>query len=177
MDIRGGTLEDVGAVLALLDGAVEWLVAQGRTGQWGTEPWSTQPALVERVTDRARRGELRVAVLEGEVAGALSVSETASDHVVPAGEPELYVNLLTTGRRFQGLGVGAALLAEARAEARRRGLPLLRVDCYAGDDRKLVAYYRSQGFAELAPFTVRRRDRPDWPGMLLAQRLDGRAAG
>jgi len=173
MDIRSGTLEDVEAVLALLDGAVEWLVAQGRTGQWGTEPWSTRPALVERVTERARRGELRVAELEGEVAGVLSVSETAAEYVAPAGEPELFVTLLTTGRRFKGRGVGAALLAEARAEALRRGLPLLRLDCYAGGDRKLVAYYRSQGFTEVGPFTVPQRGGPDWPGMLLAQRLDG----
>ncbi|QMU72912.1 GNAT family N-acetyltransferase [Streptacidiphilus sp. P02-A3a] len=172
MHIRRGTPEDVDAVLALLDGAVEWLVAQGRTGQWGTEPWSTQPAFTERVTGRAERGELRVAELDGQVAGALSVSETAAAYVTPAGEPELYVNLLATDRRHEGRGVGAALLDEARAEARRRGLPLLRVDCFAGDDQKLVGYYRSQGFAEVGPFTVRRAGLPDWPGMLLAQRLD-----
>ena len=172
MEIRKGTTQDVAAVLKVLDGTVEWLAAQGRTGQWGTEPWSTRPPLVERVTGRAERGELTVAVLDGQVAGALSVSETVPSYVDPADEPELYVNLLATERRFKGRGVGAVLLAEARAEALRRGLPLLRVDCYAGDDRKLVAYYRSQGFAEVAPFTVRQPDGSDWPGMLLAQRLD-----
>jgi hypothetical protein len=30
---RGGT-DDIPAILALLDGAVAWLAAQGRTGQW-----------------------------------------------------------------------------------------------------------------------------------------------
>ena len=172
MEIRRGTTEDVDAVLKLLDGAVEWLAAQGRTGQWGTEPWSTLPPLVGRIRGRAERGELRIAELDGEVAGALSVSEQPSDYVSPAGEPELYINLLVTERRFKGRGVGGALLAEARAEALRRGLPLLRVDCYGGDDQKLVAFYRSQGFTESEPFTVRQADGSDWPGMLLAQRLD-----
>jgi len=172
MDIRAGTPEDVGAVLKLLDGAVEWLVAQGRTAQWGAEPWSTQPSLVQRVVGRAERGELRIAELDGGVAGAVAVSEEAGDYVSPAGEPELYVSMMVTERRFKGRGVGAALLAEARAEALRRGLPLLRVDCYRGDDRKLVAFYRGQGFTEVGPFTVRLKDGRDWPGMLLAQRLD-----
>jgi GNAT superfamily N-acetyltransferase len=172
MDIRSGTPEDVDAVLKLLDGAVEWLVSLGRTGQWGTEPFSAKPGQAEQISGQAERGELRIAELDGEVAGALAVSEKRAAYVSPAGEPELYVNKLVTERRFKGRGVGAALLAEARAEARRRGLPLLRVDCYGGDDRKLVAFYRSQGFTEVGPFTVRMRDGSDWPGMLLAQRLD-----
>jgi GNAT superfamily N-acetyltransferase len=172
MEIRSGTPEDVPAVLQILDGAVAWLAAQGRTGQWGAEPWSARPKLVERVNSRAERGELIVAELDGEFAGAMTVSGTPAAYVAPADEPELYVGLLATERRLGGRGVGSALLAEARAEALRRGLPLLRVDCYAGDDGRLVAYYRSQGFAEVTPFTVRQDDGSLWPGMLLAQRLD-----
>lgn len=172
MNIRMGTPEDVDAVLAMLDGSVAWLAEQGRTGQWGTEPWSTRPVLVEKIAGRVERGELRVAELDGQVAGAVSVAETPQPYIEPADEPELYINLLVTERRLKGRGVGSALLAEARAEARRRGLPLLRVDCYGGDDQKLVGYYRSQGFTEVGPFTVKRPDLPDWPGMLLAQRLE-----
>jgi hypothetical protein len=44
---------------------------------------------------------------------------------------------------------------------------LLRVDCYAGDDRKLVAYYEGNGFTPTEPFTVEGR----WPGQVLARRL------
>ncbi|MFC1413863.1 GNAT family N-acetyltransferase [Streptacidiphilus sp. N1-12] len=158
-------------MLRILDGTVEWLVAQGRTAQWGTEPWSTRPALVGRAAGRIERGEARVAVLDGELAGVISLSGTPASYVRPADEPELYVTLLATERRLKNHGVGSALLDEARAEARRQGLGLLRVDCYAGDDGKLRAYYRSQGFTEVEPFTVSRKGEPDWPGMLLAQRL------
>jgi GNAT superfamily N-acetyltransferase len=172
MEIRLTESEDLYPVLKILDGTVEWLAAQGRTGQWGTEPWSTRPALVERMSGRIARGEARVAVLDGEIAGVVSVSGEAQPYVRPAGEPELYVNLLATERRLKGRRVGGALLDAARAEALRQGLRLLRVDCYAGDDGKLVAYYRSQGFQEVEPFAVSREGQPDWPGMLLAQRLD-----
>jgi GNAT superfamily N-acetyltransferase len=172
MEIRLGEPRDFGSVMAMFDSAVAWLAAQGRTGQWGAEPLSTGPRLRELTAGRIERGELRVAVLDGEVVGALSVSETCSEYVRAPAEPELFVNLLLTERRLKGSGIGAALLEEARAEARRRGLSLLRVDCYRGDDQKLVGYYRGQGFTEVEPFTIARGDgRPDWPGMLLAMRL------
>lgn len=172
MEIRQAGTEDLDPILAILDGTVAWLVAQGRTGQWGTQPWTAQPNLVEKMAGRIERGEARVAVLDGEVVGVLSVSDTSMPYVAPAEEPELYVNLLATDRRHKGRDLGGALLREALAEARRRGVGLVRVDCYAGDDGKLPAFYRGQGFAEVGPFGVKRDGRPDWPGMLLAQRVD-----
>ncbi|MGI5239588.1 hypothetical protein [Dactylosporangium sp. CA-139066] len=47
----------------------------------------------------------------------------------------------------------------------RRGLPLLRVDCYAGDDRALVAWYERQGLTPSETFTA-----GTWPGQVLEQR-------
>jgi GNAT superfamily N-acetyltransferase len=169
--------EDTPGVLRMLDGIVEWLVAQGRTQQWGTEPWTARPELVERVEGRIARRELRVAETvpsaegAGELLGVVSLSPTCGEYVSPPSEPELYVNLLATSRAAQGRGIGGLLLDEARAEARRRGVRLLRVDCYAGGDRKLAAWYLGQGFAEAETFVVKREGREDWPGMLLAEYL------
>ncbi|HTJ67402.1 MAG TPA: GNAT family N-acetyltransferase [Actinospica sp.] len=171
--IRMAEPSDAAAVLAMFDGIMHWLVAQGRMGQWGTELWSETPALVDRVVERIERRELRVAVDPdgGEVLGVVSLSEECGTYVSPPPEPELFINLLGTSRAAKGLNVGGLLLEEARAEARRRGLRLVRVDCYAGDDRKLNAWYVSQGFTEVGPFVVKREGRADWPGMLLAQYL------
>lgn len=170
---------DLAPVLGMFDGIMEWLVAQGRTAQWGTEPWSAQPQLAERVGERIERRELRVAVEDAaaapgdaEILGVVSLSEKCADYVSAPPEPELFVNLLGTSRRVKGSDVGGALLEEARAETRRRGLRLLRVDCFAGDDGKLRDWYLGQGFAAVEPFTVRRPGKPDWPGMLLAEYLD-----
>lgn len=178
MLIRIAEPADAAPVLRMFDGIMEWLVGQGRTGQWGTELWSTQPELVEKVEGRIRRGEMRVAVDEGEsgpgtVLGVVSLTEQCAGYVSPPPEPELFINLLGTSRAAKGRNVGGLLLAEARDEARRRGLRLVRVDCFAGEDGKLRAWYESQGFAPVETVVVRRAGLPDWPGVVLADYLDG----
>ena len=175
--IRIAEPEDAAAVLRMFDGIVEWLVAQGRTGQWGTDLWSETPALVERVDGYIGRRELWLAD-DGDgdgatqLLGVLAYSEKCSRYVSPPPEPELFINLLGTSRAAKGRNVGGLLLDEARAVARRRGLRLVRVDCYAGGDRKLNGWYVRQGFTEVGPFVVQRTGLEDWPGMLLAQYLE-----
>ena len=176
IEIRPAEAQDAAAVLRMFDGIMEWLVAQGRTGQWGTDSWSGRSELVERVVGRIERRELRVAeeTIDGsrEILGVISLAEDCASYVSAPPEPELFINLLGTSRAAKGRDVGGMLLDEARAEARRRGLRLVRVDCYAGGDRKLNSWYVSQGFTEVAPFTVQRPGREDWPGLLLQQYLD-----
>ncbi|MEO3750655.1 GNAT family N-acetyltransferase [Streptomyces sp. B6B3] len=166
MEIRKGGEGDLPVILGMLDGAVDWLVARGRTGQWGTEPWSARPRAVERVGEIVRSGTPWLAEIDGQPVGTITLSPEHSPYVAPPPEPEVYVHLLVTDRRHAGRGIGAALLAHAVAEARREGVGLLRVDCYAGDDGRLVEFYRGQGFEPTERFTV-----GDWPGQLLAQRV------
>lgn len=63
--------------------------------------------------------------------------------------------------------MGSALLAHAAEVTRQAGVSLLRVDCYAGDDGKLVAYYEGNGFTATEPYTTN----GDWPGQVLARRV------
>ncbi|MFG1905830.1 GNAT family N-acetyltransferase [Kribbella sp. NPDC048928] len=170
MRIRRAGQNDVPAVLALLDGATEWLVARGWTDQWGTSPHSTSPRRVEQITAFAADGGLWVGTLDDQVVGALAVG-AALDYVPPATEPELYVRLLVTDRASAGQNLGGTLLDHARELARAGGVRLLRVDCFAGGDQALVRYYERQGFTRDVEFAVPRVNAPDWPGQVLAQRL------
>ncbi|MEV6033984.1 GNAT family N-acetyltransferase [Nonomuraea sp. NPDC052116] len=163
--IRDGRDGDVPIVLSMFDSAVAWLTAQGRTGQWGSSPFTGNPRRTRQVTGWLELGGMRIAELDDHPAGCLVVGG-AHDYVTPATEPELYVQVLVTDRRYHGHGVGRALLDRAATEAAERGVGLLRVDCYAGDDGRLVAYYESCGFTRIAPFTV-----GEWPGMLLQRRI------
>ncbi|WP_190220082.1 GNAT family N-acetyltransferase [Streptomyces griseosporeus] len=165
--IRAGGPADIPAVLGLFDGAMEWLVAQGRTGQWGTEPWSTSQGTVDIVTHYLTKGQPFVAEAGGVPVGTLTLTEGPGPYLPPAGEPERYVHLLVTDRRLKGRGIGGALLAHAVAETRRAGVALLRVDCYAGDDRKLVAFYERNGFTPTETYT----GEDGWPGQVLARRV------
>ncbi|MGB2569100.1 GNAT family N-acetyltransferase [Micromonospora citrea] len=168
--IRPGALDDAATVLRLLDAATAWLVAQGRTGQWGTEAATTDPRRIAQAHEWAAGDGLYLAMRGDTAVGALVVG-AATAYVPPATEPELYVNLLVTDRAHAGHGIGARLLTYAAQLARERGLGLLRVDCYGGDDRALVRFYEGCGFTATDPFTVERPGRAPWPGQVLQRRL------
>jgi GNAT superfamily N-acetyltransferase len=169
LSVRRGVRADVDAVLALLDGATEWLVAQGRTDQWGTEAHSTNPHRVAQINGFVDDEGLWIAESDGRVVGALAVGEAMS-YVPPADEPELYVRLLVTDRESKGSGIGTELLDHARSLARGLGVDLLRVDCFAGGDGALIRYYEKQGFTRAETFGVPVSD-SEWPGQVLFQRL------
>ncbi len=168
MLVREAGPADVAAVVGMFDEAVEWLVARGSQGQWGTEPFSAFPERVERERRRVAEGKLWVAEEDGTVVGALGLDEEPTRYVEPVAERELYVHLLLTSRRHRGRGIGAALLAHARARAVERGIGLMRVDCWDGGDGRLAAYYRDQGFTPSHPFTVAPAG---WRGLVLTLRL------
>ncbi|WP_258574943.1 GNAT family N-acetyltransferase [Streptomyces shenzhenensis] len=169
--IRDGRAEDIPVVLGMFDSAVEWLVSQGRTRQWGTTPWSENPRAVEMVTRYFTGGSPYIAEYDGIPAATLTLTDSPGPYIAPVDEPERYIHILASDRRFKGTGVGAALLAHAAAETCRAGISLLRVDCYAGDDRKLVAFYERNGFTPAESFTADVPGDDSWPGQVLARRL------
>lgn len=169
--IRAGGPDDIPAILTMLDSSVEWLVSQGRTGQWGTKPLSESPKTVESVARYMDEGDVFIAEVDGVPAATLTLTDAAGaylSHLPQPGEPERYIHWLASDRRFKGHGVGSALLAHAVEETRRAGVSLLRVDCYAGSDGKLVRYYESNGFTRTEAFTLGEND---WPGQVLARRV------
>ncbi|MFJ3672075.1 GNAT family N-acetyltransferase [Streptomyces sp. NPDC090106] len=168
--IRNGTPDDIPAILGMLDSSVEWLVAQGRTGQWGTQPLSRNAGTVESVTRYLREDATFLAEADGVPVATLSLTDGPGAYLahLDPGEPERYIHWLASDRRYRGHGIGGALLAHAAEETRRAGVSLLRVDCYAGDDGKLVRYYEAEGFSRVEAFTVGERN---WPGQLLARRV------
>ncbi|SEO58292.1 GNAT family N-acetyltransferase [Amycolatopsis saalfeldensis] len=165
--VRSGADADADTLLGFFDEAVEWLVARGSSGQWGAEPWSAQPKRIEQARVLAADPGLRIAEVDGVAAGALIVAEECPEHVPKAGERELYIRLLITSRRFGGHGVGARLIEYALDEAKRRGIELVRVDCWAGGDGDLQRYYEGQGFKPTVRFDVN-----GWLGQVLEQRLN-----
>ena len=164
MKLRRGRPGDAGAVMALFDEAVAWLVSRGQTGQWGSEPLSANPRMVARVEAWSQGSGLWLAEVEGRVAGALVVG-SRPEHVHPVAEPELYVELLLSSRALAGRGIGAALLAHAAGlarEARRRAA----AGGLLGGRAFPVAFYEEQGFVRDGSFDVR-----GWIGQVFSMRL------
>ncbi|MER5399306.1 GNAT family N-acetyltransferase [Streptomyces sp. NPDC002599] len=152
----------------MLDGAVVWMNARGNTEQWGTTPYSGTANGAERVRRYMTENAPFVAEADGTPVGALVLDTGPSPQmpIEPAAEPERYVRLLVSDRRYAGRGIGAALLAHAVEETRRAGVELLRVDCWAGGGGELVAFYERQGFTPAERFLS-----GTWPGRVLARRI------
>ncbi|WP_051324047.1 GNAT family N-acetyltransferase [Candidatus Solirubrobacter pratensis] len=169
MEIREGGPSDAGTVLELFDEAVARLVASGRMGGWESRPFSTLERRVAQATEWAASGGLRIALLDGEVAGAL-VLGARPPWVSPVAKSERYIEALVTSPRHAGRGVGGALVRRAAAEAREAGAVLLRVDCWA-DAPELVTWYERQGFRRSGTFEL-----DGWHGQVLTLRVDGPVA-
>ncbi|UUE20689.1 GNAT family N-acetyltransferase [Microbacterium sp. J1-1] len=161
--IRRLRADEPGLVLRLLDEAVEWFVSIGNTGQWGAEPFSSRPAAVERAQKWCEEDEGWVLERDARAVAVLVLGDR-TDYVPAVDEPELYVRLLVGSRRARG--AGARLLQHAVLRAEQRGVPLLRVDCYAGGTGDLVRYYEAHGFVRQEELDVR-----GWPCQVLGRRL------
>lgn len=161
---REGSVADEAAVLALFDESVRWLVSREQPGQWGDEPWSTQPELCALVNRTLRDNEITIAEHDGDVVGALAVG--ASPPYVPGNPvPELYIALLLSARSLSGHQIGARLLGLASELALARGARMMRVDCWA-DSTALIGFYEQQGFTRQGQFDLR-----GWRGQILAKLL------
>ena len=157
MRLRRGGPEDIPELLRMFDEAIMWLSERGSADQWGTQPWSEIPARVEMVSKLAEEG-LWFAEIDDTTAGVLVISETALGYTPPVEEPEIYVRLLLTDRRYSGRDVGGRLLDHARAQARDRGISLVRVDCWSGGDGSLIRYYEGQGFTPTVRVPVKDKE-------------------
>ena len=155
MQFRAGSIEDIDTVLALFDANVAWLVERGQSAQWGSEPWSESPRLVEFARELLSSGVVTIAEIEGEVVGTSVVTDCPMPYVPATDEPERYLKLLMSSPKHRGQKIGHRLIELAREYAVAEGVNLLRVDCWAGGDRRLVSYYTSEGFALTREIEVR----------------------
>ena len=167
--IRRGGPADAPAVLDMLDSAVVWMNDRGNTEQWGTTPFSEKPERAAQVDRYLTENLPYIAEVDGTPAAALVLDSGPDPRapIAPAEEPERFVRLLVSDRRFAGRKLGSALLAHAVEETRRAGVRLLRVDCWAGGGGELVAFYERHGFTPTETFLA-----GSWPGQVLAQRVD-----
>ena len=127
-----------------------------------------QQAGVDHMRREIEEYDLWIAEIDGQPIGAMLLGEAPTRYVEPVDERELYLHLLLTSRQHTGQGIGRALVDQAMQVARERGIDLMRVDCYGGDDGKLVRAYEQLGFYPTHIVMV-----GEWPAQVLAMRVSG----
>lgn len=155
MQFRTGSGEDTDAVLALFDANIAWLVEQGCSEQWGSEPWSDDPKKVRFVRELLSSGLVTIAEDNGIVIGASVVTDHPMPYVPALNEAERYLKLLIASPAHRGEKIGHRLIELAREYTIREGINLLRVDCWSGGDRRLISYYVREGFTPTEEIEVR----------------------
>lgn len=159
-------LGDGDRILAFLDSQLPWLVQHGAEGQWGSVPFSNNEESLSKYRTKVKRSEITnqpwhrewikvyVAELPGReqvqtarlpvAAMILSGCSPAYTHsVLPAQDennPFLYVSLAVSDRSLGNLskGSGETLLDAAKNVAADLGLKRVCLDCWNGNERRLV---------------------------------------
>lgn len=159
--VRPATLasSDDGHLINFKDSQIEWLSTVGSIDQWGTKPSrESNPSVLSRCRSWVERSEqqgewsidwCRAFIAEtpsgtpvaGLVLEAKSPAVTRS--ILPEqdeNDPFIYLAYLISNRQASGeeKGAGSALIAFAKEQARSAGVKRLCLDCWAGNDRKLV---------------------------------------
>lgn len=161
LTIRPATLaaSDHELFVDLKDSHIQWLSSVGSIAQWGTKTSrEANPSVGERTHAWVERSEqhapwgddwCRAFVAEtpsGTPVAGLVLDSKAPAHlgsVIPQqdeSDPFVYLAYLMTNRNAgdESKGAGAALITLAKEQTRSARLKRLCVDCWAGNDRKLV---------------------------------------
>jgi len=135
VEIRPATLDDVDAVVALVESAY-----RGESSRAG---WTTEADLLDGQRTDAREvaevlPDTLVAVEGGEPVGSCVLA-----HKGDVG----YFGMFAVRPTLQGRGVGSALLTAAEHRAKELGLPFVEMTVLSGR-RELIAYYERRGYAD-----------------------------
>ena len=156
--VRQASADDAVTVDGMIREAAAWVDALGEV------MWEDGELDAGRIRDEVAAGMFFLAVIDGEVAGAIrfQLEDPLFWPDRPAGEAA-FVHRLVVRRAFKGQGVARALLEWAVGHARAQGRGLLRLDCDANRP-KLRALYESCGFCfhsfrQVGPYYVSRYER------------------
>jgi ribosomal protein S18 acetylase RimI-like enzyme len=126
MHVRQATLRDVESVMALVRRVVPLMRASGNL-QW--DDHYPNAGVFERDIEL---DQLWLAEIDGQIAGVAAITSDQEPEYANVGwdigETAIVVHRLAVDPGFQGKGVAVALMEQAEAVARERGIVALRVD-------------------------------------------------
>jgi GNAT superfamily N-acetyltransferase len=132
--------DEAGAVVSVLQDAARWMVSQN-IDQWLPEEFTD-----DVVARWQAAGMVWLAWSRNDAVGTVSLAFQDEPLWRDVPGAAAYLHKLAVRRSVAGRRVSHALLAAAEAEAGRRGLPAVRLDCWAGNTA-LRHFYAAAGYA------------------------------
>ncbi|WP_165958797.1 GNAT family N-acetyltransferase [Actinomadura sp. KC345] len=151
--IRTARTDELDDVLGLIDQAARWLEAEKDTTQW-IRPWPSADDRRKRVYESLLNRETWL-LFDGErPIGSVTIKLIGHEELWTASEREteaVYLHRLVIHRDYAGDGLGAELIdwAGRRGASLQQNAELVRIDVWT-DNTELHAYYRRQGFQDVA---------------------------
>lgn len=139
--ISPATRADIDAMVQILSEGVAY------KQQHGDDSWGSGLYTKAEVKGLLQTGSAHVARLDNEPVGTLLLQWT-DDIIWENDSGAGYVHQLAVKNSFHGQNLGTQILDWAAAEAAKHGKKYLRLDCHS-DNKKLCAYYESQGFIQV----------------------------
>ncbi|SFN05763.1 Ribosomal protein S18 acetylase RimI [Actinomadura madurae] len=151
--IRLARPDELRDVLDLIDHAARWLREEKNTTQWA-RPWPSEDDRTKRVYEALLNKETWL-LFDGELAiGTVSIRLIGHEELWTPEERRteaVYLHRLVIHRDYAGRGLGAELIdwAGRKGASRQKNAELIRIDVWT-DNTELHAYYRRQGFQDVA---------------------------
>ena len=127
-------------------------LAAQRLADKGVDQWAywldPPPYKAQWLKEGFEKGYYHFLRYEGDVIAMYRLSDIDLEYWGPREEASYYVHSLVVHPNFVGQGLGAFMVEKVEEEARAKGVPLLRLDCHAGN-RPLCAYYEALGFEKV----------------------------
>ncbi|MDG4824853.1 GNAT family N-acetyltransferase [Asanoa sp. WMMD1127] len=159
--LRVAAPADLPRLLELMDSVLSWLVARGRTQQWGDVPFSRIPGFPDRVADWIAQRVITLAERGTDCVGILAMAPVVPQRI-PAGlvpASAMFVHTVMTERGPRGRGVGSLLMQEAERQARAASAPAVALDHWAGSD-ELQRIYHKHGYTPVGEYNDERANAP-----------------
>ncbi|KAK3323161.1 hypothetical protein B0T19DRAFT_425301 [Cercophora scortea] len=198
--IRTATVADAQSIVDAFDSTLPYLASIGSEGQWGLVPFSERPGFLDDTIKSLEQSKVWQETGEGDSNLIFAAEVTGPESTaVPAGFAQIHedkfsgylykqANIqavdLTKLSNFVFLevllvhfgsghhkGAGAALIQQVKRYGLEKGMDAIYVDCWAGNNRQLVGYYKRQGFVAVEDFTFPRENKAPWIGTFLRMDL------
>jgi ribosomal protein S18 acetylase RimI-like enzyme len=163
-------MQDMNAILRLIDWSAAWLQSVKHTDQW-VRPWPSESDRNIRIARGIVKGSTWMVEDNGDLVGTITYRDRGNPRLWTTSESSeraVYVSRLIVSRQHAGCGIGAALIDWAGMRARNTwAADWIRVDVWT-TNLALHEYYKGQGFEHLR--TLQFEHYWDYPSAALFQK-------